>query len=57
MNKQHTLSLWYTEVNNDKLYKNNCFLEDMDKWLENLGFKRVLLEMTSQNWGDALYNK
>ena len=47
----------YTEVNTDELYENNCFLEDMDKWLENLGFKRVLLEMTSQNWGDALYKK
>jgi len=45
----------YLEVNAKELYKGCGLLPEMDAFLETHGFKRVLMEMTSHGWGDALY--
>ena len=48
----------YTEVNLDEIYLNCAKLEEIDKYLENFEFERVLLETPDSNlWGDALYIK
>ena len=48
----------YTEVNLDEIYVNCVKIDELDKYLENFGFKRVLLETPDSNlWGDALYLK
>jgi FkbM family methyltransferase len=46
----------YLEVNEKELYINCALIGDIDKFLENLGFKRVLTSIHhSCGWGDALY--
>ncbi len=45
----------YTEINTNTLYENCSLINDMDKYLNNLGFKRVETEMTDFEWGDAFY--
>ncbi len=45
----------YTEVNEKELYENCVLLPEIDKFLENKGFKRVELNMTPHGWGDAFY--
>lgn len=45
----------YLEVNEEYLYKNCSLISEIDSFLDNLGFKRILTEMTSQKWGDAIY--
>jgi len=45
----------YLEVNSRELYKGCGLLPEMDAFLETHGFRRVLTEMTSHGWGDALY--
>lgn len=47
----------YTEVNIKHLYKNSPLLEDVDKFLDTYGFKRLEISMTPHGWGDALYVK
>lgn len=48
----------YTEVNSALLYENCVLVEDLDKFLANLGFKREDTDWGSQlTWGDALYIK
>jgi FkbM family methyltransferase len=47
----------YTEVNTEEVYKGCGQLSEMDTFLENHGFERVLTNIVSQNWGDALYVK
>lgn len=45
----------YTEINSGEVYKENDRVEDIDFFLENIGFKRVETEMTPFEWGDAFY--
>lgn len=45
----------YLEVNEEELYKNCGIIEDIDEFLLNYGFKRILTNMTQNHWGDALY--
>jgi len=46
----------YTEVNTRPLYRDCALLPEMDAFLEEKhGFKRVAIEMTAHNWGDAFY--
>jgi len=47
----------YCEVNRDEVYENNPYIEDIDKFLLNLNFERVVVEWTGETWGDALYIK
>jgi hypothetical protein len=45
----------YLEVNEKELYKNCGLIDEIDKFLSNYNFKRVLTNMTKHGWGDALY--
>jgi len=45
----------YLEVNEKELYKKCGLITDIDIFLSNYNFKRVLTNMTIHGWGDALY--
>jgi len=47
----------YLEVNEKELYKNCGLIGDIDSFLSQYGFKRVITKMTRHGWGDALYIK
>jgi hypothetical protein len=51
---QHAKAL-YLEVNEKELYKNCGLITEIDTFLSNYNFKRVLTDMTQHGWGDALY--
>ena len=45
----------YLEVNEKELYKNCALITEIDTFLLQYNFKRVLTNMTTHGWGDALY--
>ena len=45
----------YLEINEKELYKGCALLPELDDYLLTNGFQRVLTNMTSHGWGDALY--
>ena len=45
----------YTEVNEKELYQGCCLVSDLDTFLNEWGFVRVLTHMTQYGWGDAFY--
>ncbi len=45
----------YLEVNVKELYKNCGLITEIDTFLEQYKFKRVLTNITRHGWGDALY--
>jgi FkbM family methyltransferase len=45
----------YLEVNEKELYKNCGLITDIDNFLSQYNFKRVLTNITRHGWGDALY--
>lgn len=45
----------YLEVNEKELYKNCALINDIDIFLSQYNFKRILTKMTVHGWGDALY--
>jgi len=45
----------YLEVNEKELYKKCGLITEIDKFLEQYNFKRVITHMTQWGWGDALY--
>lgn len=45
----------YCEVNTQEVYKGAGILDQLDTFLQGKGFLRVIIEMTDQGWGDALY--
>jgi hypothetical protein len=47
----------YLEVNKDELYKGCGLIHDIDLFLLEYNFKRVLTRMTHHGWGDTLYIK
>ena len=47
----------YLEVNEKELYKGCGLIPEIDTFLEQYGFKRMLTNMTVHGWGDALYIK
>ena len=47
----------YLEVNEKELYINCGLINDIDLFLEQYNFKRILTNMTQHGWGDALYIK
>ena len=47
----------YLEVNKEQLYQGCALLGEIDKYVEQFGFKRVDLSMTTHGWGDAFYIK
>lgn len=53
----NNLKFIYTEVNKTHLYKDCALVEEIDEYLQILGFKRVETIWTEFEWGDALYIK
>lgn len=47
----------YLEVNEKELYEGCGLIGEIDSFVATYGFRRVLTEMTSFGWGDALYVK
>ena len=46
----------YTEVNKVEIYEGCCLVEDLDKYLSDLGFRRECTRWFGHDgWGDALY--
>lgn len=46
----------YLEVNTQEVYKGCAVMTELDTYLEQRGFKRVITEMVNgHGWGDALY--
>jgi FkbM family methyltransferase len=45
----------YLEVNETELYKNCGLITEIDAFLSQYNFKRVLTNITEHGWGDALY--
>ncbi len=45
----------YLEVNAEELYKGCALLPELDGYLKDRGFERVLTKMVPEGWGDALY--
>jgi len=47
----------YTEINLEEIYMKCCLVEDLDNFLKQFGFIRILTEAPNKKWGDALYLK
>jgi FkbM family methyltransferase len=45
----------YAEVNTAELYENCGLINEIDDFLSQHGFKRVMTKMTKHGWGDAFY--
>jgi FkbM family methyltransferase len=45
----------YLEVNEKEVYTDCALINEIDSFLSQYNFKRVLTNMTGQGWGDALY--
>ncbi len=45
----------YLEVNVEELYKGCSLLPELDAYLADRGFQRVLTRIVQEGWGDALY--
>jgi FkbM family methyltransferase len=53
----HNADVLYLEVNVKELYKNCALMSEIDAFLSDYGFKRIITELTQYGWGDALYIK
>lgn len=51
----NTVDAIYSEINVQYVYQNCGLLQEMDKFLEEKGFKRIKTVMTDAGWGDALW--
>ena len=47
----------YCEANEEELYVGCALIHQIDEYLMNFGFKRMVTYMTKWKWGDALYVK
>ena len=47
----------YLEVNKEYVYKNCCLVDEIDDFLSNFGFNRIITGWTIHKRGDALYIK
>jgi len=47
----------YMEVNTEEVYKGCAQIEELDAFLGDHGFTRVMTELTGAGWGDAIYLK
>ena len=51
------VNVLYLEVNEKELYKGCANVKEIDDYVSQFGFTRVLTEMTIHGWGDAIYVK
>jgi len=56
-NYLHNVKAIYLEVNEKELYKGCGLIDEMDAFLAEYQFERVLTKITGHGWGDALYMK
>jgi FkbM family methyltransferase len=49
------IDLIVTEVNRAELYENCAFITEMDIFLRNFGFRRIVTNWEGRTWGDAIY--
>jgi FkbM family methyltransferase len=47
----------YLEVNTEEVYKGCGLIGEIDEYVKEFGFQRVITQMTPHGWGDALYVK
>jgi len=47
----------YMEVNTEEVYKGCAKIEELDTFLGDHGFTRVMTDITEAGWGDAIYLK
>jgi FkbM family methyltransferase len=52
-----TIDVVYSEINIHEVYKNIPLFSDVDKYLKNFDFKCILIQMTGEGWGDAVWVK
>lgn len=45
----------YLEVNAEELYQGCALIPELDTYLKERGFERVLTKIVAEGWGDALY--
>jgi FkbM family methyltransferase len=55
--KSESIKGIYLEVNKEFLYEGIPLIGEIDSYLNDFGFSRLLTYWTSQGWGDALYIK
>jgi len=53
--KQYPIRAVYTEINFQELYKGCCLVHELDEYLSQFGFKRLITVAPEKTWGDALY--
>lgn len=54
--RQGKVDYIYTEVNQENIYKDCCFIHELDEYLSEFHFDRLETEWVSDhNWGDAFY--
>jgi hypothetical protein len=39
------------------VYEDGALINEIDEYVSAFGFRRVLISMTEQGWGDAVYYK
>ena len=47
----------YTEVNTESVYNECALINEVDAYLAQFGFERVITKLLDQGWGDAFYTK
>lgn len=52
-----SIDIIYTKIYIKELYENNPIITDMDTFLIQYNFERILTEYTTNGWGNALYVK
>lgn len=52
-----SIDIIYTKIYTKELYENNPIITDMDTFLIQYNFERILTEYTTNGWGNALYVK
>jgi hypothetical protein len=53
----NSIDIIYTEVNRDEVYLNCAKVYELDDFLDQYNFKRVITTWDGKTWGDALYLK
>lgn len=49
------MDVLYSEVNVKEVYKGCGLLDDMDEFLDEKGYIRIMTDIVSQGWGDAVW--
>lgn len=53
--KRCPFKMIYCEVNKEHLYEGCCLVEELDEYLFQFGFTRVMTKWTEYQWGDSVY--